>query len=82
MMKTSGPPEKKSRYPYPSRFGSHSSMIQDSPENNDKYCVCLDEHGSYLTERAKLDNGMADPNRYGNPARLKRLFANDRNQPA
>lgn len=54
-------------YEYPSVFGSHASMIdvEETKKLNDpSFVVIKDEHGHYRTERAKLDSGLADPNRY------------------
>ncbi len=74
----SGPPQKKAAYAYPSRFGSHRSMVQaesgDESVPSGRKCVCIDEHGSYVTEMSRLDNGLADPARYAT-SRLKKLFA-------
>jgi len=52
----------------PSIYGSHTSMINqdvtsmftDDPD----LLVLTDERGDYLTERFRLDKGMADPNRH------------------
>ncbi|MDP3981779.1 MAG: hypothetical protein Q8Q33_10240 [Chlamydiota bacterium] len=52
---------------YPSMFGSHASMIDEAAtaELKDTTKVaCKGEHGIYITERNRLDNGLADPNRY------------------
>lgn len=69
--------EKKSAYAYPSRFGSHTIMIDQEATSylsDNNMVVIKDEHGIYTTERKKLDNGMADPNRYAT-SRLGKLFA-------
>lgn len=58
----------------PSSYGSHKSMVVDTPENltlSEGYVVCQDDLGMYITEENKLDNGLADPNRYGD--RTKRV---------
>ena len=60
MAKTSQP-EKKTTYQFPSRFGSHASMVIG--EEGD-FVVCKDEYGEYRTEKTRLDNGSADPNRW------------------
>jgi hypothetical protein len=67
-------------YPYPSRFGSHNSMvvlpvdIEDESINGQPGVVCCkDEFGTYITEISRLDNGRADPNRY-KTSRLTSLF--------
>lgn len=84
MAKSSGPPEKRSKYPYPSRFGSHASMLNtvyhsDINQTFNGLVTLTDEHGDYTTEVSRLDNGMADPNRYAT-SRLKKLFANDKRE--
>ena len=60
-------PIKKEEYLYPTRFGSHSSMIDDekTSELNDEEnkVVLLDEHGYYITSKDRLDSGLADPKR-------------------
>lgn len=60
--------EKVNRKKLPSQYGSHASMIVDhaTVELEDPVnFVCLeDENGFYVTERNRLDNGLADPNRY------------------
>lgn len=70
----SGPPQKQKAYSFPSRFGSHTSMLstdRDTVLEGQVYCV--DEYGKYLTERSRLDSGLADPNRYS-VNRLGKLF--------
>jgi hypothetical protein len=62
---------KKVEYPYPSRFGSHKSMVKE--DCGLLNVVCVDEFGDYLTGRDRLDNGRADPNRYAT-SRLGLLF--------
>ena len=54
-------PTKIEKYPYPSRYGSHKCMV--IRESYDAV-LCKDEHGEYFTEKNRLDNGKADPNRY------------------
>lgn len=72
--KQSGPPQKKAAYPYPSRFGSHLSMLNTEKSMVENGIVVLtDEHGDYKTELVRLDNGLADPNRYAT-SRLRKLF--------
>jgi hypothetical protein len=56
--KTLGPQDKK--YPFPSLFGSHQSMVIKIFKDK---VVCKDEHGTYTTDKKHLDNGLADPNR-------------------
>lgn len=63
--------------PYPSEFGSHSSMVDTVktaelpppviPEGEEKaveMVVCKDQYGFYETEKYRIDNNLADPNRY------------------
>ena len=45
-------------------FGSHADMIVE--EINEKEVMCEDQNGRYKTSRDRLDNGLADPNRYSN----------------
>lgn len=54
---------KDKKYPYPSRYGSHASMVVRELEGNK--VVLKDEFGEYETYRKRLDNGSADPFRYG-----------------
>jgi hypothetical protein len=74
--KTASLPSQKESYRYPSRFGSHSSMIDtlETPRLDDPTKVVIaDEYGIYTTERRNLDTGMADPARYAE-SRLGKLF--------
>ena len=76
MAKSKGPAEKQEKFNFPSHFGSHSSMIdaEATEKLGDVNLVVLnDEHGSYTTEKIRLDNGCADPNRYESK-RLHKLF--------
>jgi hypothetical protein len=69
--------DKEEKFKFPSHFGSHASMIvaEETEKLADEKLVCLkDEHGTYVTERNRLDNKEADPNRYVT-ARLNKLFA-------
>ena len=45
-------------------FGSHADMVVE--EINEKEVMCEDQLGRYKTLRDRLDNGLADPNRYSN----------------
>jgi len=38
--------------------------------NDENKAVLQDEHGYYITERVRLDNGLSDPKRYST-SRLK-----------
>jgi len=69
----------KATYKYPSRFGSHLSMVVE--ENSDGTVILQDEFGIYTTETTRLDNGLADPNRY-NSERLTKLFAGKKEEKA
>tara|TARA_B100000287_G_scaffold247156_1_gene232322 strand:- start:3606 stop:3857 length:252 start_codon:yes stop_codon:yes gene_type:complete len=59
----------------PSWFGSHESMVVDHSEVqiggqdvllSEDQVLCKDDNGYYITEKKKLDSGVADPNRYSN----------------
>ena len=45
-------------------FGSHAEMVVE--EISEKEVMCEDQNGRYKTLKSRLDNGLADPNRYGN----------------
>jgi hypothetical protein len=58
-----------------SPYGSHADMVVEPEEvepSDELYLahlhhsevVCKDDKGYYITERSRLDNGLADPNRY------------------
>lgn len=56
---------------YPSRYGSHLSMINEERTAElealygDSLRIMLeDEKGFYITYRSRLDSGLADPKRY------------------
>lgn len=52
------------KYKYPSRFGSHKSMInleKTEALNDPNMVICTDEHGEYTTYANRLDNGLMDP---------------------
>ena len=64
----------------PSWFGSHASMVVDHTELQvggkdiklaEHSVLCQDDRGYYVTDKDKLDNGLADPNRY---SATKRMF--------
>ena len=68
-------PTKHEDYKYKTRYGSHEDMIDEektSELNNEKLVVLQDEHGYYITDRTRLDNGLSDPKRYDS----KRLIFN------
>lgn len=60
-------------------FGSDSEMIVNT--NNikislkDNEVLCKDDDGFYITEKSRINNGLADPNRYADSQ--KRLTAID-----
>lgn len=61
-----------SNYKYPSRFGSHKTMVVSGPD--DKGMVeCEDEFGIYSTHQSNLDSGFCDPKRTSQ-RRLDKLF--------
>jgi hypothetical protein len=52
-------------------FGSHSDMIVScedpaiqSLKIDDNQIICKDDTGYYITEKNRIDSGLADPNRY------------------
>ena len=66
-------PKQQEKYPYPSRYGSHASMLDKEKTgelNKDKKAVLEDEHGYYVTDEGRIDSGLADPHRH-DPWRLK-----------
>ena len=53
--------------PYPSKYGSHLSMVNAEATaelQSEKWVICEDENGKYATEIKRLDYGLADPHRY------------------
>ena len=77
--KKSVPAVKVEDYKYPSKFGSHSSMIDGSlteeiEEFFPEWVICQDEKGKYATERKKLDCGLADFNRYASDQHRKQTL--------
>ena len=50
-------------------FGSHAEMVVE--ELHDGLVVCEDDSGKYITHSNRLDNGLADPNRYNIEKRLR-----------
>tara|TARA_Y100000310_G_scaffold322437_1_gene381501 strand:- start:425 stop:682 length:258 start_codon:yes stop_codon:yes gene_type:complete len=58
-----------------SPYGSHADMVVELEElqlsdlaelrdMEDYETVCKDDGGCYITLKSRLDNGLADPNRY------------------
>lgn len=50
-------------YAYPSRYGSHQSMVVQ--ESDGEWVVCEDDRGFYATKKNELDSGLADGYRNG-----------------
>lgn len=52
----------------PSRFGSHKSMVVDASKHGvqlkDGEVLCEDDEGVYVTTIDRLDNNLADSNRW------------------
>jgi hypothetical protein len=67
----------KEEYPYPSRFGSHASMVVK--DNEDGTVVCADEFGEYTTSKSRLDDRQADSLRY-TEKRLKKLLTGNKKE--
>ena len=61
MAKNILPTKKEEKYKFPSRFGTHKSMVL---EETNGVVVCEDEFGTYITSSDRIDNGLADPNRF------------------
>lgn len=77
--KSSAPVKEYYTGPYPSPFGSHLSMVdlEETAKLNDPNLVVLkDNAGFYVTERNRLDSGLADPNRYGKRTMFRRINEN------
>ena len=53
---------KKEELAYPSRFGSHQTMVTTALSSS--WVICEDEKGSYATQQKFLDSGVADPHRF------------------
>ena len=51
-----------------SRYGSHEKMVVEYLDDGE--VVCIDDSGYYKTIQSRLDNGLADPNRYSINARV------------
>lgn len=64
------------KYLFPSRFGSHKIMVNETETvklASENKIVLTDEYGDYVTDKNRLDSGLADPNRC-HSKRLERLF--------
>ena len=85
MAKSTPMPTKTEKYPYPSRYGSHASMVDEGMTEqlgNEKLVVCKDENGYYITEKNRLDDNC-DANRYGSSdARDMKKWGVEPNEPA
>lgn len=59
-------------------FGSHAEMVVDLSKANIKVnpdeVVCMDDRGYYVTNKSRIDNGLADPNRYTDSKRVNVVF--------
>ena len=58
---------KAEKHPYPSRYGSHITMVNDDMSKELKsnlWVVCEDQDGAYATEVSRLDNGLSDSYRF------------------
>ena len=53
-------PVKKVEDVYPSRYGSHASMVVVN-DLSGAWVACKDEKGLYITSELHLDNGLMDP---------------------
>jgi len=52
-------------HPYPSRYGSHASMVSEWQRPLDcSLVICEDEKGFYVTDKDRLDSGLADIHRW------------------
>lgn len=57
---------------YPSRYGSHESMVEEACCPH--LVICRDDRGRYITKKFRLDSGIADPARFADtPYRDKQL---------
>ncbi len=73
--------KKEQKIVYPSDFGSHASMVNAEltgkiakQDEADPWQVLTDERGNYATRKNRLDNGMADPNRFADlPSREQQV---------
>ena len=71
--RTTGP---KVVYPYPSRYGSHKSMVNEGATevlDIKSWVVCEDEVGRYVTRTKKLDSGMVDPHRLASKEKRREI---------
>ena len=47
----------------------HTGISGINVNLNEDEVFCKDDIGYYITNKNRLDNGMADPNRYGNESK-------------
>jgi len=67
---------KQFEHPYPSRYGSHASMISEWQRPLDEgLTICEDEKGYYVTEKNRLDSGVADPHRWAGKEYRDNVYA-------
>ena len=60
---------------YPSRYGSHASMVVSNAKPvDDALVICLDEKGAYITEKQRLDTGIADSKRWAGQRYREEVF--------
>jgi hypothetical protein len=59
-------PSKEKESAYPSRFGSHESMVVENNQG-EAWIACKDDKGPYVTSRTHLDSGLMDPYRLTTP---------------
>jgi hypothetical protein len=70
MAKQFGQKKEEVKKKYPSDCGSHKVMIDDNltkqllPEHQNLMIICRDDDGAYVTEKFRIDSGLADINRY------------------
>ena len=59
------PVAKEKKPQFPSRYGSHASMLIDPGQDIEPgTVVCKDEFGEYVTFANRIDNGLADSKRW------------------
>ena len=62
MAKTVAVKKEKVKYDFPSRFGTHKSMLVGEPDA-DGNVTAKDEYGEYRTNMKLVDTGLVDWNR-------------------
>ena len=67
---------KKFEHPYPSRYGSHASMVSEWVRPLDGgLVICEDEKGLYVTNKNRLDTGCADPKRWASRPHRDKVYS-------